>query len=122
MVTPKMLFWGPKIDPGGRAPAAAPSRGPSGHVRGTPIVGRLAELINGNLWGESTTTGAISSRSRLSCSHGLLTHRQCKTAPASAAATTRGADGPLWSTAMAVDVSADVVGDVGDADVDHLVR
>ena len=31
----------------------------------------------------------------------------------------RGADGPLWSTAMAVDVSADVVGDVGDADVDQ---
>ena len=66
MVTPKMLFWGPKIEvprwanPGLRQSRHVARRDTSGHVRGTPIVGRLglAELINGNLWGESTTTGA----------------------------------------------------------------
>ena len=61
-----MLFWGPKIEvprwanPGLRQSRHVARRDTSGHVRGTPIVGRLglAELINGNLWGESTTTGA----------------------------------------------------------------
>ena len=61
MVTPKMLFWGPKIEvprwanPGLRQSRHVARRDTSGHVRGTPIVGRLAELINGNLWGVSTT-------------------------------------------------------------------